>query len=92
MTNANLRPAEGTRERLRRLSAVRGRWRTRRWISSPGCRASCTSSARKTLFGRGDPYGGMFVVLDGLAVVYKQSDDGRMLILQVCRPGDTSGR
>jgi CRP/FNR family transcriptional regulator len=31
----------------------------------------------------------MFVMLEGLAVVYKLSQDGRMLILHVCRPGDT---
>ncbi len=43
---------------------------------------------KTTLFSEGDPYTGMFVVLEGLAVVYKLSDDGRMLILHVCRPGD----
>ena len=31
----------------------------------------------------------MYVMLEGLAVVYKLSTDGRMLILQVCRPGDS---
>ena len=40
------------------------------------------------LFSEGSPYRGMFVVLSGLVVVYKLSDDGRMLILHVCRPGD----
>lgn len=45
---------------------------------------------RKTiLFQEGETYGGMYVVLSGLAVVFKLSADGRMLILQVCRPGDT---
>ena len=44
---------------------------------------------KETLFTEGEPYRGMFVMLEGLAVVYKISDDGRMLILQVCRPGDT---
>jgi len=41
------------------------------------------------IFAAGEPYRGMFVVLDGLAVVYKVSGDGRMLILHVCRPGDS---
>lgn len=31
----------------------------------------------------------MYVILDGLAVVYKMSEEGRMLILHVCRPGDS---
>lgn len=44
---------------------------------------------KTTLFSEGEPYAGMLVVLDGLAVVYKLSADGRMLILHVCRPGDT---
>lgn len=44
---------------------------------------------KEMLFVEGEPYRGMFVVLEGLAVVYKQPQDGRMLILHVCRPGDT---
>jgi CRP/FNR family transcriptional regulator len=44
---------------------------------------------KEILYGEGEPYRGMFVVLAGLAVVYKLSGDGRMLILHVCRPGDT---
>jgi CRP/FNR family transcriptional regulator len=43
---------------------------------------------KATVFSEGEPYQGMFVVLDGLAVVYKLSAEGRMLILHVCRPGD----
>ncbi len=43
------------------------------------------------LYSEGDPYRGMYVVLEGLAVVYKMSDGGRMLILHVCRPGDSFG-
>ena len=44
---------------------------------------------RKTiLYAEGEPYRGMYVVVDGLAVVYKLSEDGRMLILHVCRAGD----
>jgi len=44
---------------------------------------------KKTLFDEGEAYRGVYVVLDGLAVVYKLSAEGRMLILEVCRPGDT---
>jgi CRP-like cAMP-binding protein len=44
---------------------------------------------KEMLFGDGEPYSGMYVLLSGLAVVYKQSGDGRMLILHVCRPGDS---
>ena len=44
---------------------------------------------KETLFLEDEPYGGMFVVLEGLAVVFKTSGEGRMLILDVCRPGDT---
>ena len=44
---------------------------------------------KNTIFSQGDSYRGMFVVLEGLAVVYKLSVEGRMLIPDVCRPGDT---
>lgn len=44
---------------------------------------------KELLFSEGEPYRGMFVILDGLAVVYKLSGDGRMLILHVCRSGDS---
>ncbi len=44
---------------------------------------------KQTIFSEGQPYRGMFVMLTGLAVVYKLSAEGRMLILHVCRPGDT---
>jgi CRP/FNR family transcriptional regulator, dissimilatory nitrate respiration regulator len=43
---------------------------------------------KQVLLHEGEPYRGPFVVLSGLVVVYKLSADGRMLILQVCRPGD----
>jgi CRP/FNR family transcriptional regulator len=46
-------------------------------------------SKKEMLFAEGEAYRGMFVVLDGLAVVYKLSGDGRMLILHVCRAGDS---
>ena len=44
---------------------------------------------KEPLFAEGEPYRGMFVVLSGLVVVYSLSDDGRMLILHVCREGDS---
>lgn len=44
---------------------------------------------KETIFREGESYQGMFVVLEGLAVVYKLSEDGRMLILHVCRAGDS---
>jgi CRP-like cAMP-binding protein len=47
---------------------------------------------KQTLFSEGEPYQGMFVVLSGLAVVYKLSAEGRMLILHVCRPGDSMAK
>lgn len=46
---------------------------------------------KETLFTEGEPYRGAFVVLEGLAVVYKLSAEGRMLILHVCRAGATLG-
>jgi CRP/FNR family transcriptional regulator len=44
---------------------------------------------KEVLFAEGQPFRGSFVLLEGLAVVYKLSSDGRMLILRVCRPGDS---
>jgi len=44
---------------------------------------------KQTVYSEGEPYRGMFIVLSGLAVVYKLSGEGRMLILHVCRPGDS---
>jgi len=43
---------------------------------------------KQTIFSEGEPYRGMFVVLSGLAVVFKLSAEGRMLIVNVCRPSD----
>ncbi len=54
--------------------------------------ARASDVKRKTvLFTEGEPYSGAWVVLSGLAVVYKLSEDGRMLILRVCRPGSSLG-
>jgi CRP/FNR family transcriptional regulator len=51
-----------------------------------------TVPRKQTLFSEGEPYQGMFIVLEGLAVVYKMSAEGRMLILHVCRPGDSMAK
>jgi CRP/FNR family transcriptional regulator len=47
---------------------------------------------RKTVvYGEGEDHRGVWIVLSGLVVVYRLSPDGRMLILRVCRPGDSFG-
>jgi CRP/FNR family transcriptional regulator len=47
---------------------------------------------RKTvLYTEGQEHEGVWIVLQGLVVVYKLSPDGRMLILRVCRPGSSFG-
>ncbi len=78
---------ESTRDRLRRLplfAAVGDQDLDR----LAGLSSILYLRKKETLFTEGEPYRGMFVMLEGLAVVYKLSDDGRMLILRVCRPGD----
>ena len=78
---------ESTRDRLRRLplfAAVGDEDLDR----LAGLSSILHLQKKETLFTEGEPYRGMFVMLEGLAVVYKLSDDGRMLILRVCRPGD----
>ena len=82
------RPRESNRERLRRLSLF-GALEDDALDQLAGLSRIMHFRKKEVLFGEGDPYGGMFVVLDGLAVVYKQSDDGRMLILHVCREGES---
>jgi len=82
------RRSESTRERLRRVPLFSG-------VSDPaldrlaGLSRILHLERKETLFAEGEGYRGMFVVLDGLAVVYKLSEDGRMLILEVCREGDS---
>lgn len=47
---------------------------------------------RKTvLYTEGEEHQGVWIVIQGLVVVYKLSPDGRMLILRVCRPGSSFG-
>ena len=78
---------ESTRERLRRVSLFAG-LDDRALDRLAGLSRILHAPRKHVLFAEGDPYRGMYVVLDGLAVVYKLSADGRMLILHVCRPGD----
>jgi CRP/FNR family transcriptional regulator len=80
--------AESTRDRLRRLQLF-GELEDEALDRLAGLSRILHLNRKETLFSEGEPYRGMFVVLEGLAVVYKLSDDGRMLILHVCRPGDT---
>lgn len=79
---------ESTRDRLRRLDLFAG-LEDDALDRVAGLSRVVHLRKHDLLFQEGEPYRGMFIVLDGLAVVYKLSDDGRMLILHVCRPGDT---
>ena len=79
---------ESTRDRLRRLRLF-SELEDEALDRLAGLSRILHLTRKEPLFGEGEPYRGMFVVLEGLAVVYKVSDDGRMLILHVCRPGDT---
>ncbi len=79
---------ESTRDRLRRLPLFAGLG-DESLDRLAGLSRIIHLDRKEILYGEGDPYRGMFVVLEGLAVVYKLSQDGRMLILHVCRPGDT---
>jgi CRP/FNR family transcriptional regulator len=78
---------ESIRERLRRLTLCSG-LDDEALDGLAGLSRILDIRRKQTLFSEGEPYQGMFVVLEGLAVVYKLSAEGRMLILQVCRPGD----
>ena len=79
---------ESTRDRLRRVPLFAE-------LEEPdldrlaGLSRILTLRRKETVFREGEPYEGMFVILEGLAVVFKLSEDGRMLILHVCRPGDS---
>ena len=79
---------ESTRDRLRQLTLF-GALEDESLDRLAGLSRVVHVPRKTVLFSEGTPYKGMFVVLEGLAVVYKLSDDGRMLILHVCRPGDT---
>lgn len=44
---------------------------------------------KEIIFHENDPYHGFYVVMEGQVLVYKLSSLGKMLILHICRPGDT---
>ena len=79
---------ESTRDRLRRV-ALFSELEDETLDRLAGLSRILHLSKKEILFNEGEPYRGMFVVLEGLVVVYKMSDDGRMLILHVCREGDS---
>ncbi len=78
---------ESTRERLRRVRLFAGLG-DGDLDRLAGLSRVIHVKRKEVLFREGDPYRGMYVVLSGLAVVYKLSSDGRVLILHVCREGD----
>ena len=79
---------ESTRDRLRRVPLF-GELEDEDLDRLAGLSRISSFRSKEMLFDEGEPYRGMFVLLSGLAVVYKLSGDGRMLILHVCRPGDS---
>jgi CRP/FNR family transcriptional regulator len=79
---------ESTRDRLRRLRLF-AELEDEALDRLAGLSRVIHVARKEELFREGEPYRGAYVVLEGLAVVYRMSADGRMLILQVCRPGDT---
>ena len=81
------RDHESTRDRLRRLRLF-AELEDEALDRLAGLSRVIHLERKSMLFNEGDPYRGAFVLLDGLAVVYRTSEDGRMLILEVCRPGD----
>jgi CRP/FNR family transcriptional regulator len=79
---------ESTRDRLRRV-ALFAELEDEALDRLAGLSRILHLERKTTLYDEGETYRGMFVVLDGLVVVYRTSEDGRMLILDVCRPGDS---
>jgi CRP/FNR family transcriptional regulator len=79
---------ESTRDRLRRLKPF-AELEDEALDRLAGLSRIVHVERKATLYAEGDPYRGMFVVLEGLVVVHRSSEDGRMLILDVCRPGDS---
>lgn len=79
---------ESTRDRLRRLSLFHD-VEDEALDRLAGLSRILHLGRKEVLFTEGEAYRGMFVVLRGLVVVYKLSGDGRMLILHVCRDGDS---
>ena len=77
---------ESTRDRLRKVPLFR-ELEDESLDRLAGLSSIVHVKKKEILFHEGDPYRGMFIVLRGLAVVFKTSADGRMLILRVCREG-----
>ncbi len=88
MNDAKSELRESTRERLRRVPLF-AELEDEDLDRLAGLSRIVPLRRKEMLFVEGEPYAGMYVILSGLAVVYKQSGDGRMLILHVCRPGDS---
>ena len=76
---------ESIRDRLRRVPLFAG-LEDEELDRLAGLSRILRLNRKQMIFNEGEPYRGMFVILEGLAVVYKLSGDGRMLILHVCRP------
>jgi CRP/FNR family transcriptional regulator len=81
---------ESTRDRLRRLRLF-AELEDEALDRLAGLSRIIHLGRKSNLFDEGEPYRGAFVMLDGLVVVYRTSEEGRMLILDVCRPGDAFG-
>ncbi len=47
--------------------------------------------ANQVIFREGDPCHAFFIVLDGLVLLYNLSEKGKMLIMRICRTGDSFG-
>ena len=88
MNDSNADIHESTRDRLRRVP-IFAELEDEDLDRLAGLSRILRVRRKEMLCTEGEPYRGMFVILSGLAVVYKLSGDGRMLILHVCRPGDT---
>lgn len=88
MSNSKSDLNESTRDRLRRVPLF-AELEDEDLDRLAGLSRIAHVRRKEMLFNDGEPHRGMFVILDGLAVVYKLSGDGRMLILHVCRSGDS---
>lgn len=90
MSNQNRPGMESTRDRLRRVRLF-SELEDDALDRLSGLSRIVHVRRKTVLFAEGESYRGMFVILEGLAVVFKLSEEGRMLILHVCRPGDSLG-
>jgi len=88
MGDSHIDLEESTRDRLRRVPLF-AEMEDEHLDQLAGLSRILRLERKQMIFQEGEPYRGMFVILEGLAVVYKLSSDGRMLVLQVCRPGSS---